>query len=255
VHARGSGVIALAIAMCACGRISFDPLGTGSADANRDGTTTADSATVPAGPRIWLQMETQPTVTIVDSAGGHAVSCAGGICPTRDVGVHGFGYTFAMEQLNVADGADLDSSAGFSAAVWVNVHAMPNGVACFWTKSFDNTNGWDTFTLCIQADGTTVFDCESPTGVTDSPGGPIVALNQWHHLAMTWDGTIKRGYLSTVSRSSPSPTRSAPVSFPPRLAARATTTICKARSTTCSTTRARSPRPKSCSSRRHEPAH
>ena len=130
----------------------------GIAELDVHGSSGPDAATVPAGAKIWLRMETDPTIGIVDSAGNHVVGCTG-TCPTLAVGKHARGYRFALEEVDVADAADLDSSAGFTGAIWVDLDALPTGnIACFWTKPFDNTKGYDTFTLCVDPTGTTIFD-------------------------------------------------------------------------------------------------
>jgi hypothetical protein len=198
------GIVGALVALAAgCGRIGFDApeisrTGDASADSSdAPGSPDAPAQAVPAGAKIWLKMETDPNVGIVDSAGGHAVGCAAG-CPTRSPALHGHGYAFAMEEVDVQHAADLDSSAGFTAAVWVDLTALPSSLACVWSKPFDGAAGFDTFTLCIDTAGGTVFDSESPAGVADSETGPMIAPGQWHHLAMSWDGTIKRGYLDGI---------------------------------------------------------
>jgi len=185
----------LLLLLVGCGRLGFDPQ-VGSDGAVADASS--DAATVPAGAKIWLRMETDPTMGIVDSAGNHVVGCTG-TCPTLAVGKHARGYRFALEEVDVADAADLDSSAGFTGAIWVDLDALPTGnIACFWTKPFDNTKGYDTFTLCVDPTGTTIFDNETPGGTADSLSGPAITAGSWHHLAMSWDGATKRGYLDGV---------------------------------------------------------
>lgn len=184
--------------LAGCGRLGFDALGRtddgalgGSSDT---GDTGADAAIVPAGPAIWLRMETDPSVAIIDSGGGHTASCTG-TCPApAPAGKHGHGFQFTAHEIDIAPAADLDSSTGFSAGIWVNVTQLPTATACFWTKSFDNTSGYDTFTLCIDPGGVSRFDCETPGGSAITETGPSVTVGTWHHLAFTWDGSNKRDY-------------------------------------------------------------
>ena len=189
------------LALAACGRVGFDPIAqqhaVDAADAMPDAMPDAVGQLIPPGAKIWLRMETDPHTAIVDSAGGHGASCTP-TCPVFATGLHGGGYAFVTEEIQVADAADLDSSAGFTAAIWLRLETLPSSLACVWSKPFDGTNVYDTFTLCIQPSGQTVFDCETPAGVADSETGPTIATNQWHHLAMSWDGTTKRGYLDGV---------------------------------------------------------
>ena len=182
--------------MTACGRLGFDPLapsGDGGTDSSRD-TTSGDAMVVPAGPAVWLRMETDPNTGIVDSGGGHTVACATP-CPLAGPGEHGGGYELSTNEVDVAAAADIGASSAFTGAVWVKLSALPSSEGCVWSKPFDNTLVYDTFTLCIDPTGATIFDCETPGGVADSETGPTIQPGAWHHLAMTWDGTTKRGYL------------------------------------------------------------
>ena len=179
--------------LTACGRVGFAPLG--DAAISGDDDAPIDAADVPDGPAVWLRMETDPDAMIVDSGGGHAVSCAGGGCPTRVAGKHGQGYQFTGSQVNVAPAADLDSSAGFTAAIWVNVAALPgSGSYCPWNKTFSATS--DTFSFCIDTAGSVVFELDTPGGTMISDAtDPIIAPGQWHHIAMTWDGSNFADYV------------------------------------------------------------
>jgi hypothetical protein len=185
------------VLLVGCGRIGFDPP-TRSGDAID--TTYSDAMTVPAGPAVWLRMETDPNTGIIDSGGGHTVTCAGS-CPTQVSGKRGMGYAFVMNQVNVAPASDVDPSAGFTAAIWVYFSAYPTGAhdACPWNKAIDNPSGKDTFALCVTSGGFINYDCETQTGTSASETSPSpISLNQWHHIAMSWDGTNKHDWLDGV---------------------------------------------------------
>jgi len=193
-------MIALALALAGCGRIGFDLLGGrgdggGVDDAGSNGGI--DAATIPAGALVWLKMNTGPSngVGIVDSAGFHTSSCQAA-CPQRLMGLHSYGYLFATEEvITSGTGADLDAASGFTGAVWLRLSSLPTSLACAWTKPFAAASGFDSFTLCIDDVGTTIFDAETPGGVANQQNGPAIAAGEWHHLAITWDGTTKRDYL------------------------------------------------------------
>lgn len=187
------------VALAGCGRVAFDPVAARAGDAAAaDVAVQPDAATIPPGAKIWLQMETDPSVAIVDSAGGHQGACNSG-CPQRVAGVHGSGWTFTQQEIDFPYAADLDTSAGFTGAIWVDIASAPTSTACFWTKPFDNVKGYDSFTLCIDTSGNPMFDGEAVTGMTDSETvPPPLTLDQWHHLAFSWDGTTKRGYVDGV---------------------------------------------------------
>ena len=183
------------LALVGCGRIGFDGLSSArEIDATISIDATPDAAVVPAGPKIWLRMETDPTIAIIDSAGGHVTTCDGA-CPTTTIGIHGGGYAFTMQDLSIAYAPDLDASAGFTAAAWVKIDSIPSSEACLFSKPYNVAMSWDMFVMCIETDGTYLFDGESDVGVTDQFSSPIETLHVWHHMAFVWDGTTKRGYV------------------------------------------------------------
>ena len=187
------------ILLVGCGRVGFDaqPRSGDAGDPSRDAPM-LDATTVPAGPAVWLRMETDPNSGIVDSGGGHTVVCALG-CPTLATGENASGYLFSGNQVDVAPAADLQGS-GFTAAIWINIPAIPSAMVCPWNKTFDTTNGYDTFALCIDTSGMAVYDCETPGGsmITDT-GGTLAADGTWHHIAMTWDGANMVEWFDGVS--------------------------------------------------------
>lgn len=182
--------------LTACGRLGFDPTsGDGAIGDDAPG-----SGSVPDGPAVWLRMETDPNVMIVDSGGGHAVTCAGNTCPTLVTGKRGQGYRFTGTQVDVAPAVDCDSSAGFTAAIWFQLSAMPStGNFCAWNKAFASAADHDTFSLCIDSTGAVVFSLDTPGGtvITDSTE-PIATVGEWHHIAMTWDGSNFADYVDGV---------------------------------------------------------
>ena len=81
----------------------------------------------------------------------------------------------------------------------MNLAQLPASTACFWTKSFNNSSGYDTFALCIDPTGASVYDCELPSGSSVVETGPSVTPGTWHHLALSWDGSNKHNYFDGVS--------------------------------------------------------
>ncbi len=177
--------LALAIVLGACGRLNFDPFET-------TGDGAADSPVLPDGPRIWLRMETDPNGSILDSGGGHTVTCANSGCPSLTAGARGQGYQFVPDQeLQITFAPDLDASAGFTSALWVEISVKPTAQSCIFDQP---SPAGDTFVLCIDPDGSTLFDNEDPSGTANVLGGAPLSLGVWHHLAFTWDGTTKTVY-------------------------------------------------------------
>jgi hypothetical protein len=193
--------VAIVLALAGCGRIDFGTTALAPDDGPiTDGADAPDAPgqpAIPSGAKIWLRMDTDPSVAI-DSAGGHAVACSG-TCPTQVPGIHGTGYRFTMEQLHVTYTADLDSTAAYSTGVWAKLSSYPSVTACIWSKPFNSQKSYDTYTLCTDPSGTVAYDSESAGGLTDNfSGGVTLPLDEWHHLALTWDGTTKRGYYDGV---------------------------------------------------------
>jgi len=202
-----------AVALAACGRVGFEPQRVLAGDAATIGdapppvvdapSPVVDAMGLPTGPALWLKMETDPGTGIVDSVGSHVTTCTGAFCPASITGLHGRSYRFTGQELDVAYAADLDASHGFTAALWVQLTALPaTESACVFNMPFNDANGWDTFAICIDVGGATQFDSETPTGNADLETGPTIALAVWHHLAQSWDGTTKRGYLDGVEVAS-----------------------------------------------------
>ena len=190
------------VVLAGCGRLGFDSFGSaatgGDGPRMGDGPSVADAAVIPPGAKIWLRMETDAGQTIVDSAGGHTSTCVA-TCPTHTpAGRHGGAFQFMMDEVDVTDAVDLDSSAGFTGAIWFRIEVLPSALVCPWTKPFNNASGYDTFAICIHPDGSTNYDAETPTGTTISEDGPVLPTGNWHHAAITWDGTTKRDYLDGV---------------------------------------------------------
>jgi hypothetical protein len=195
VPVRGLGTSVLAL-IAGCGRVGFDPVGSGAgADALGDGLD--GSSTVPAGAQLWLEMDTDPNVVIIDRAGGHSVACTTS-CPTVVSGIHGTAYNFANQQLQATYAADLDSTSGYTAAAWLRLDSL-GGIACAFTKPSSNDVGdANSFGLCVLASGQINYDSDISVGNGDPLLGRTMPLAQWHHLAEVWDGTTKRGYFDGV---------------------------------------------------------
>ncbi|HUS29767.1 MAG TPA: LamG-like jellyroll fold domain-containing protein [Kofleriaceae bacterium] len=186
--------LSIALVLVSGCRIAFDPLASDAAP--QDTSTDVADRVIPSGPKVWLRMDTDPNGGIVDSGAAHAVRCTNGPCPTLAQGRYDNGFAFNGQQVVVDYRADLDSSAGFSAAIWIELRSVSTtSVTAAWTKTFNTASGFDTFALTIQTTtGQSRFDGESPAGVPLTQYGPVVPTGEWHHLALTYDGTTRRDY-------------------------------------------------------------
>jgi hypothetical protein len=187
----------LLLALAGCGRIGFGAVGSGS-DGGVPGDAAVDASPVPPGAKIWLQMETDPTTGIVDSAGGHTCFCDSAThCPTRVAGKHGSGYQFATQAVEVLDAADLDVTNGFTAAAWVRLDSYPPSlIATLFAKPWSSTE--DTFVMAVSPNQLSTFDMDDGMGAAWLFSGPTVPLAEWHHMAWVGNGSQTYGYLDGV---------------------------------------------------------
>jgi len=191
-----SSVVAVLL-VGACGRIAFDPVASTS-DASPDGMR--DGPILPSGAVLYLPFESPPVGSaVVDVVRGHAVSCRT-TCPTLTTGRRGSAYAFnsaGPDVLEVPYLADLDPSAGFTIAVWIRMNVLPTTqYYCVLGKPV-GAGTFNSHALCVENTGDAFYHSGTTAG-TDNVTGSVVPILQWHHLAMTWDGTTKRGYLDGV---------------------------------------------------------
>lgn len=127
--------------------------------------------------------------------GDHVVSCVS-TCPSQTAGIHGNGFDFSgMRALTVVPTSSLDPTGGFSISLWVRLTSIPGpaGYACFVGKAVGG-GALNTYGLCVDANGNAFYHSGTSAAVDNLTGAPV-PLASWHHLAMTWDKTTKRGYL------------------------------------------------------------
>jgi len=167
----------------------------------------------PVGPVLWLEMETAPSASspILDSAGGHVVTCSDSDCPafSPKAGKHGNGYNFTGQQLRVAYTDDLDLGQSFTVGAWAVLDAYPsaNHFACSFCKSVGTADA-DSYCMCVNPEMRDYFFSGDPDvgNGQDQAVGTLFTINQWHHVAMTWDRQTKTkiGYVDgcSVVRSS-----------------------------------------------------
>jgi Concanavalin A-like lectin/glucanases superfamily len=161
---------------------------------------TVDAQQLPAGTVLYVPFETSPSnMTIEDAARAHVVTCRT-TCPTLVPGIRGNAFEFDAtnpDVLQVSYAADLDPSAGFTIAAWIRMNALPPGpYFCVLGKPI-GVDADNSHALCVDTAGVALYHSGTDAG-TDNVSGSTVSVGQWHHLAMTWDGTTKRGYLDGV---------------------------------------------------------
>lgn len=178
------------VVVAACGRIDFGPVVDGAASDAVD----TDGA-VPLGPVLWLPMDDAPPM-IVDRAAGHAVTCPTPGCPTLVAGKHGGAYRFDGTPnafLTVPFTADLAATPAFTVAAWVTLDALVGNFQCVVSKPL-GTVDFDSYAMCFDSGGSLTFYSSNNTDEDYLYGGQV-EVGQWHHYAVTADGTTKRFYV------------------------------------------------------------
>lgn len=173
------------LGLAACGRVGFD--------------ATTDARAVPDGLRLWLELETDPSEGIVDSARGHAVAC-NGPCPIRAAGQIGAGYVFDGQQLDVTYAPDLAVTGAFTIAVWARLDVYPVDYACTFTKPIATTD-FNSFAVCVEGTNHTAYANTDTATQRHELIGPTMPLGTWHHLAMTWDTATRIFYFDGTERA------------------------------------------------------
>jgi hypothetical protein len=187
LRAHLAGFTSACALVAGCGRVGFD------------GVTVGDAAidALMIDPRlvVWLPMDTDPNAGIVDLARGHTATCVG-TCPTAIPGVRAGAYDLRQQPIALPHVADLDTSAGFTIAGWVRFHrynGLNQNLIC--KPLGPPANAGNSYCLSIDASGTIIYYTNSVVGAEDYRPGSRVPSGEWHHLAMSWDGSFKRGYL------------------------------------------------------------
>ncbi len=182
-----------------CGRLGFGdgtpPDAAGSVDAiavDGDRVDAADSFVL-AGIVARYPMNDNPASGAIGSPQLPA-TCAP--CPTSAPGKHDGGYQFDGGVSFELPSATLVGVAPYSVAVWFKLatYAGVGGGRSIVNKPLDTTSALNVFNLVVIDTGTASMETTGGT-TNDYTSSPIInALDTWHHLVATWDGTTKRLY-------------------------------------------------------------
>jgi hypothetical protein len=154
----------------------------------------APSHTIPAGAALWLRFDDPPADGVSDSAGAHTVTCATANCPALVPGKFGSAYQFAaMNRIAVAGTADLLPGTAFTVGAWVRIDLEPPTVNVAMCKDL-GTNDCS-YGFLIEA---ARLPCFYNTGGGHTHGATPLGLATWAHMATTWDGATKRGYVNGI---------------------------------------------------------
>ncbi len=147
----------------------------------------------------WYQAETIPPA--VDSTGnGHTGVCTS--CPTLGLAKRGqasFRFDGMQNRIDVVSTAALEPTV-FTIAAWTSWAAFPgnNAYACPVGKYVGTgfANSWQFCLHGTNSGGGVEWMFLSQHDAFDQMKHPAtIALNTWHHVAATWDGSTKRMYV------------------------------------------------------------
>ncbi len=146
-----------------------------------------------AGIVAWYPMDSDDD--LLHDASGNELNgiCRNSRCPTpsQDGKVSGALHFDGMIQIGVNPDPLLETRDGFTVAGWYRIEqqVLTPVVQCPFNKVANGgTNSWQ---LCFERGGGVVF--YSTQG--DADGG-TVAIGEYHHIVLWWDGTEKRIYVN-----------------------------------------------------------
>ena len=149
---------------------------------------------VPPSPAVWLRFDDPPGDGVLDSGLGVPASCTS--CPLLVApGKFGNAYRFlGMHRIDVAPGPPIAPNAAFTIAAWVRIETPLPGPAVIGCKNLSSIDC--TYALQLLPPGVATFHS---AGAPDRTGGPALQPMTWHHLAMTWDGAVRIGYVDGLT--------------------------------------------------------
>lgn len=151
--------------------------------------------TIPAGAKLWLRFDDPPADGVADSAGAHTVACATANCPALVAGKFGSAYQFAaMNRIAVTGAADLLPGTAFTVGAWVRIDLEPATVNVALCKDLGGSDC--SYGFLIESARLPCF--YNTGGAGHNHGATPLGLATWAHVATTWDGATKRGYLNGV---------------------------------------------------------
>jgi hypothetical protein len=198
------------LVLVSCGHVNatHDAAPTGELDAS---DVPAD-AVIDAPPPIiddlvaWYTMDAEPAGTAIDASGhGRAATCIAGTqghCPTYNQNgrIAGSNVFDGNQFLRMAAAPELQLTHGFTISIWLK----PNGGGCFINQLFgtESHNSWQ---ACLRDDGAMSFRTADQVATHVLMSTKNLTLGDWNHIALWWNGSIKRIYLNGTGEGTFSP--------------------------------------------------
>ena len=208
--ARGS-VVLLGLTACSFRHGAAAPgdgrPGDASSDAKRDARQAdAEPDAGPTGLVAWYQMETISGNVAPDSSGNdHMGACTS--CPVVVSSIKGQGYAFSSgDRIDVPSEGGLAAMTGFTIAFWVQLNAaLPSTYACPVNKGL-GAGLLDSWQLCFAPpDAHFYFSTADLNGYDVLTSTTTMPVDEWHHIAISWDGSIKQIWYDGTSVASSGP--------------------------------------------------
>jgi len=177
-------------------------IGCGSVNAAHDAGGLADAAPADAaatGLVAWYTMDAPALTTVTDASGHHHDGLCGGNsgaeCPLVSGSPRSGAYVFngTTDMIRVHPDPELNGSAGFTVAVWINRGAATSG--CVVNKGFGTAedNSWQ---ACMNGNGDVAFfSTGSGDGAAQTTSGHSLPVGEWHHVALWSNGMTKATYI------------------------------------------------------------
>jgi hypothetical protein len=190
--------VILVASVLGCGRLGFEQASSIDGRGDEGGVDSIDqaldssSAAIPPGAVLWLRFDDDPVDGLIDSAGTHTTTCVS--CPAQVAGIHGQALLFSSHLVTVATSPALLPTAPFTIAAWVRVDSAPSAVGNSVVVAKQITVDMS-YAISVTPSLRAAYYSSSAAPLN---GTGALALGTWHHLALTWDGATKRGYLDGV---------------------------------------------------------
>lgn len=144
--------------------------------------------TPPAGVLAWFQLNGQ----FADIVNGVPMVLGGSLARFAVEGLHnGGGYLDGDSQRVLVDtqprGVSLDFPGAFTVGLWIRPEEAPTDYGVIAVRSFSSADS--SFRLVLDSTMHLRYDSQ---GGSSLPGTTQLQLNEWIHVALTFDGTTKR---------------------------------------------------------------
>ncbi len=140
-----------------------------------------------------------------DSAGANTAQCRpGGQCPTRVQGVAGNAASFnGSNQCFTVPTMMTWAAPAFTVGAWVSSPTLSDSL--FVHESAAGCPSPEPLRLSGGVVGLVQLSTSDSTHNNAFTPSPMIAANEWHHVAVTWDGTTQAVYVDGVCSCSIAP--------------------------------------------------